>query len=439
MPEVELLIRDCLAGTSLWNVNYLQCEMVSHFAQRRASNAKVSASPTPIDVTNELIGSINAYNDAQVAEYRAHNPLGDRAIDPYEPDRPDGADALIAAGMLAPVPLWTKGVRFYITFDHPRRALSPAQVADVEKRIEAKCEEVRRRWARRDPNGVEPQISFYSGTGTMTDFLVLSRAPYGHFHAFVRDFVLGLWSIGLGDLHQMRPYSQVLADEMFSDFHEHRPTVESTNIDSEVLLGGESETREFKASFALDVRRVWRDGVYDKSPIMTDNVIKAVCGLLNSRDGGVVAIGVLEVERETQKVKDAAKLLEWAKAEFAYDAVRDEKGQLPNLVLGVQLEYGPGRIYSDLDKYLSAIRDSLKAKIEPSPWSWLRMVARSISGRDVVVISVRPAETWCYATVAKSDQPQFFVREAASTRAYHGLEADLYKHANPRPTRSAAN
>lgn len=433
--EIENRLRDCLAGTNLWNVNYIQCTTVSHWARRPAARTGIPQDRAKTDVSNELINSVNAYNDAQVTAFRALDPLLDSPPEIRTPDRPDGVDALVAEGLLLEIPVMTRGVRFYITFDHPRRALSPAELTDVIERIDKKCDEVKRVWAARDPNGVEPQISFYSGIGTMTDFLVLARAPYGHFHAFVKDVVLGLRTISLDKLHQMRPYTHVLADEMFSDFQEHRPTVESTNIEQEIASASESETREFKASFALDVRRVWREGRYEKSTIMTDNVIKAVCGLLNSRDGGVLAIGVLELEREVQKLSDSDRLLVWAREEFKYKAQPDENGVLPNLVMGVKMEYGRGRPYPDSDRYLGAIRDALKDNIQPSPWSWLRQVVRTVSEREVVLISARPADTWCYAKLSKSEQLQFFVREAASTRAYQGLEADLYKNANPRPRR----
>lgn len=160
-----------------------------------------------------------------------------------------------------------------------------------------------------------------------------------------------------------------------------------------------------------------------------------MCGLLNSPDGGTLVIGVLEVEREMER-GEASRLLKWLADEFGYQVPKDSGGDLrrplPNAVLGVEHEYGDTGHYRDADRYLAALRDTLKDHIEPNPWPWLRMATRSVEAREIVVLTVRSADTWCYATLIGESDPQFFVREGASTRAYRGTEADLYRRAHLR-------
>lgn len=425
--EIENQLRTRLAEHSLWDVNYMAGRTHTHWADIAGERRPLEA---PVAVADSLITSINEFNDSQARGTAV--------------TRPEGCEPLIARGVLTPIPLRWRGVRVYITFDRPRRALTPNARADVLAQIKEKCSQVRREWiaqhpvnASDDPDKTDPQISIYSGVGTMTDFFVMARAPHGDFHQFIRSLVLGLRTTNLGRVYQMRPYTYVIADRMFSEFSEHRLTVGSAGFTDEMVDANETESLEFKSSFAVNLRRYRSEGVVAADPATMDQAVKAVCGLLNSRDGGTLVIGVLETQREYEKAGRHAKdLLEWLRTTFAYDPNPDGAGEsrhpLPNAVLGVGFEFGDDGVYQDFDKYQAAIQDTLESHIEPNPWPWLRMAAREARGHEVMVISVRPADTWCYARLSKSRDLQFFVREAASTRAYSGHEADLYRSANPR-------
>ena len=109
-----------------------------------------------------------------------------------------------------------------------------------------------------------------------------------------------------------------------------------------------------------------------------------------------------------------------------------------NAILGVEHEYAPGSAYTDEDKYLAAVRDTLRMRIEPSPWPWLGIATRVIEGKQVLVLTVRPGDTWFFTNLPGESPGLFLIREGASTRAIHGSEGELYRRAYRRPGHSAS-
>lgn len=440
--EIEARLAKLLRENSLWNINYIACHTQAHWAQPHDDVSRDEddgdlpvaglTTRSPIVVSDALITQINAFNDAQVRGNPVSRPLGSQKL--IDEDK-----------VLIPIPLRTKGVRFYITFGSPQRPLTPNARADLLAQIKAKCRAIRRRWATAHPRSADddpdkkgPQISIYSGGGgTMNEFFIMARAPHGDFHEFVHTLVHGLRETSLGSVYQMRPQAYVIADRMFSELTEHLLSVESADFSEQMLYVNESETLEFKATFGVNLRRYRADGTLKRDDVIIDQVVKTVCGLLNSPDGGSLIIGVLEVHREVTKLGvHADDYLAWLKHTFNYVPRYIETDglnrTLANAVIGVGLEYSGEGPYRDADTYQGAIHDVLKDHIVPDPWPWLRMAIRRVAGVEVAVISVRPADTWCYARLSSAGDLQFFVREAASTRAYSGHEADLYKQANPR-------
>jgi hypothetical protein len=416
--DIEVRLYDLLKPASLWKADYIQCSTYAHWAQggRVATDLdEAERVPQPeIAVSDDLISPINFYNEQQFA--------GNRIA------RPDGAEELVARGVLCPISLVTKGVRFYITFGHPMVPAGRDDLKDVLARIVEMFETLDARW-KTDVEDYVPQLSVYFGQGSMTELLILARAPYGSFHPYIHEVVHGLRRVGLAR-HRMRPYTHVFADENFSEFSEKRSTA-SGHFTEDMVYGGETARLEFKASFVTDIRREWTTGVAEANDAMKDSVIKTVCGFLNSPQGGTLVIGVLEVERERSKQSSESqeKLLEWLSSTADYDRENAllPSGEYRNAILGIGREYGPGTKYRDADTYLGAIKDTLRTHIEPNPWPWTSLITQTVEGREIVVLFVRPANTWCYAKLFKEPEPQFFVREANSTRPYKGLEADLYR------------
>jgi hypothetical protein len=432
--DLELLLRQQLQDCYLWNLNYLACKTELHFSDDEIGRER------PTDgilqaVGDPLISVVNQYNEDQ---WRWHKDVEESNTS--LPTRSEEISSLVSNGTLRPVSMGIRGIRFFITFDHPRQPFRHETRRYVVKQIRAKCEEIRASWEGREEtlaSGkkrpiIPPKISIYAGAGSMTDFLVMARAPHGHFHAFVRDLVFGLRAIGLDELYEMRPYTHVISDRMFSEFKEHRVVAAEAADVGKLLKEEENESLEFKATLATNFRSLITVGRRESDPEMLDKVVKAVCGLLNSPKGGVLIIGVLEVRRELEKARSPDEYLKTLEEDFGYSPL-DDKGRqsFPNAVVGLEVDLTPGP-FPDLDRYLGHLRDLLKARIKPNPWAWLRVEVEEVEDKKICLIWVRPGDVWFYAKMGDSTNEDFYVREAASTPAYSGSESDLYKRAHPR-------
>ena len=431
--ELELMLRQHLQGCFLWNLNYLVCKTELHF-----SDGEVDCKPPSNEALEQIsdfaTGIVNSYNDEQWSRYKMGDPKAPL------PARPETVEELISNGILRPVSLATRGIRLFITFDHPRQPFRPETRDVVVGQIMEKCNEINQRWEGLEetlPSGETrevhpPKVSIYAGGGSMTDFLVMVRAPHGHFHAFVSDLIIGLRDIRLDKLYEMRPYTHVVADRMFSEFKEHRKIGTDVTDVNDLIKKEENESLEFKATLATNFRSLIVADRREPDPSRLDEVVKAVCGLLNSPRGGVLVLGILEVKRELEKSHTPEQYLEKLERDFDYSPI-DEKGErsIPHAVVGVEVDLDPGP-FPDLDRYIGHLRDSLKSRIQPNPWAWLRVTVEEVGDRRICMIWVRPGDVWFYAKMGDSDQEEFFVREGASTPAYTGAAADLYKQAHPR-------
>jgi hypothetical protein len=428
--EISTGLRTFLGGTTLGPVDYLACHTRTHWAKSQAGVSGRAGAAELESVGEDVVSAVNAFNRAQFNEQTAL-------------PRPTGSEGLIAARVLAPISLETRGIRMFVLFDRARRA-GDNYHEDVLDRLTRGCESIEREWSETHaqdsppPWPTGPQFSIYSGQGPLSDFLIMARAPHGDFHDFTQLLITRLRELGLAKTYHIRPYTFVIADRLFTDFQEQRAS--SADITPETLRGQEHETLEFKATFAVNLRRWRSDGTRTPDEQVKDQVVKSVCGFLNSLEGGSLIIGVLEAEREYVKANAAgsgAEFLAWLTESFHYRPDVDDSGALirplPNALIGVKNEYdGPKTAYRDADKYYGAIRDVLRERIEPNPLGWLRVGEREIEGQSFAIVTVRPADTWCYAKLSNSREPQFFVREAASTRSAAGREAELYREADPR-------
>jgi hypothetical protein len=415
--QIWLALRDC----KLWNVSYLACRTETHWSDSTKEEVGAEQWPGPYD---PVIREVNEFNRLQT--------------ETGEPQpRTASISKLVNLGVLRPIPTNTRGVRFFITFDHPRSPFTRGGRKEALRSIVAKCDEVRKRWCECDLEVEDPQISVYEGGGTMSDFLVMARAPYGYFHKFVGEITSALRSAGLDNLWDMRPYTHVMADEMFSEFTEERPIDTSVAFD---FSSDEDESVEFKATFSMNFRTFMATGREEADPKMKAIVARSVCGLLNSPGGGTLAIGMLEVPRELERANtQQAKLQYLSKlqdrfdypGEFADDDM-DIPAKLPNALIGIEAEVGDGRLFPDKDKFTGQLTEALRTAISPNPWPWLTVDFPEEGGRHVCLVRAGPADIWFYAKSPEGKHEEFYVREASSTRLLVGTEADDHKGAHPR-------
>jgi hypothetical protein len=410
--EVGSKLEAVLEGLTMWNIDYLSCHTALHWAEVETQLAEWP------EMGDRAIAEVSEFN---------HRQFEQKELIP----RPPAVEKLIEGGVLKVVPIDTRGIRFFIVFDHPRHPFNPRTRRSALTTIKKTCAEVIiDDWGQRDLDGVAPpQASIYEGSGTMTEFLIMVRAPHAHFHAFVRDLVLALRSSGLDDSFDIRPYTHVIADRMFSRFAEDRPASGDRRIDVEQ---DENESLEYKATFGLNVRALIETGEQGVDPRMTHAVVRAICGLLNSPHEGELVIGVLETRRMLERTKDKLGLLTQLRDHFKYEIDPKELVDPPNAVIGINVEIGEGKNFSDLDVYRQRITEVLRDYIKPNPWPFLNMEIREDAGQPLCVVKVKPGGVWFYAKSLEGKEGEFYVREAGSTRAYTGAEADLYKKAYPR-------
>jgi len=410
--EVEFHLDETLRGLKLWNINYLIGHTTRHWA-----DTEIDPEHWPT-IDDRIIAEVSEFNRSQVQG--------------REVSRPAKIEELIKAGVLKVIPTDTRGIRFFIVFDHPRVAFNRGNRRQALNTILRICDEILEDWRSRDLAVPCPPVSIYDGAGTMTEFLVMARAPHTYFHEFVREMVIKLRQAGLDDQYDMRPYTHVIADRMFAEFAEDRPLL-AERVEPEInFTEQETESLEYKASFALNVRAYLETGEQKIDDRIMHGLVRAVCGLLNSPRGGRLVIGVLETRRELERIKDKDRYLDALKEKFDYEVEPDAQADPPNALIGIEAEIGEGKNFTDPDVYQQRLGKVLVDQVKPNPWPFLRISLSKARGRSVCVIEVEPGNDWFWALSLDGKHEKFYVREAGSTRAYSGVEGDLYKRANPR-------
>ena len=409
----------------LRNIDYFLGREVLHQSERVDYSIDDSALEHP------QVELINQYNDEQIAAYLRGTPTPEQ--------RPQDAQSLEEQKLLKPVDLSRRGIRMLITFTHPNISLSPPTREWVKNQLLEVCKEIDREWG--DPKFEHPAaVSLHVGSGSMTEFLLFVRAPHRHFHAFAKDLTgARLPSLGL-HTHGMRAYTTVLADEIFHDARE-RLSIPTLRIptERELVNGAESERFELKSTFALNLRRYRSTGEVADADEIRLSVVKAVCGFINAPRGGVTIIGVLEAERELQKITGKGmhedrglEYLQWIKEMTGVDAVRKNDGTLANVILGIEIETGPGLVYEDRDTFERAVEATLRSQIEPNPMPFVSLAIVEVASKHVAVLSARPSSVWHFVRDASGTADDFYVREGVSTRLYGGVERELYQRFHAR-------
>jgi hypothetical protein len=417
--DVELALFGELGDLDIRNIEDFTCRTRFHWARTKLIEDELDQLPI---VDDETVHAVNEFNERQMRG--EHVPRDGHIQD------------LVESNIVVPVPTDTRGVRFFITFGTANyQAFTPKMREAILDLIQDKCTAVAEAWTN-VPDCTDPQFSIYYGRGRRIEYLIMVRAPHPRFHDFVRDLVLGLRETQLSGVFGMRPYTHVIADQMFSDFSEQRSlTLDEETGDSQInVFSDESETLEFKATFAIDFRSLRAVGRREQDATRINAFAHAVCGLLNSPSGGTLVVGVLETRRELERAPRPDEYLNWLTENFGYHP-GDNVGmrELPNAVVGIETEVGPEGPFADRDKYLQRMTEALRTLITPAPLPFVRIEFQpTANGRTVCVLRVRPADTWFYVKAADGKHLEFVVREAVSSRVYDGAESDLYKQAHPR-------
>jgi hypothetical protein len=409
--DLEEQLEEALDRLRLWKNNYLIVSTSNHWARVKTDSDYWPALDDPV------ISEVAAFNQAQLEKEPA--------------DRSERLQELIDQGALLVIPTDTRGIRMFIIFDHPREPLNRGARKHVFGTIQTACDMACREWHKEHPDQEASHVSVYGGTGPMTDFLVMARAPYGYFHEFVGQLSGALRATGLDEQYDIRPYTHVIADEMFAKFSENRPVkangAPKLDIDEE-----ETESLEYKATFALNVRRLIETREQTSDARVKHGVVRAVCGLLNSPNGGRLMIGILETRRELERTKDKLGYLTRLREEFGVEVESNQIESPPNALIGIEAEIGVDKLFPDVDRYQQQLRKTLQEGITPNPLLFTTLEIRKEGERRICVLTVQPGNVWFWGRDLEGKHEEFYVREAGSTRTYSGMEGDLYRRAHPR-------
>ncbi len=421
--DLALSFENALSHLSLYSHDYtvVHSTLLHWIWQSVGVESNSPRRPTSDDlarVTDAEVTELSQYNAATFSAYMD----GDSPRMPPPP----WIDDYITRDLIRPIPLGRRGMRFYLRFDHPRRPFRRPERDSVARQIAQILNDVANRTRIRLHLTEDVQLSLYVGSGPMTDFLILGRAPDGHFYSFVRDLIFRLLELELGRTYGMRTYTELFASRDFFDFREH-PTSQFTPSHITLLDQPESEILEFKATLSLDVHRYLVTGERHENRAVTESSVKAICGLLNSPNGGRLVIGALEVERELERVPDRQATLEKLRAECPIYPPAPESDAGSNVLKAL---FGIEADQQDWDSFTLKLQDTLRSMITPSPLAFISIEPIQYQGRTLAVVTARPSSTWFYVRV--KDSYEFYVRELASTRAYSGPEVDWYRRANPR-------
>ena len=421
--DLGIVFDEGLSHLSLYQHDYAQIySTFLHWAWQDVTDGETTPpAPTAEDLTivdDANVVELDSYNSVALAATLSNSPV------PKEP--PKWVGDYVKRNLLRPISVGLHGVKFYVRFDQPRRPLRRMERDSITRRMRLVLSSAAVRARSSYPElEHDVQLQLYVGTGPMTDFLIIGRAPDRHFYSFTRDLIYHLHDLDLDHTHYMRTYTQIFSHRDFIEFVES-PLSQVVGADISLLNEPESESVEFKATFAFDVHRYLMTKEREASKAVTESIVKAVCGLLNAPAGGRLVIGALELERELERVRDRAAALELLSSEFPIYPAADGGRYNPNAkaVIGIEADF------DDWDRFVLRLEELLRNNINPAPLAYISIQRLPYRGRTLAVVKARPSTNWFYARA--KDTYEFFVRELASTRAYYGPEADMYRRAAPR-------
>jgi len=176
------------------------------------------------------------------------------------------------------------------------------------------------------------------------------------------------------------------------------------------LEADESQYLEIKASLSLDVSRYANTGVKERSETSEDEVLQAVCGMLNTPENGQVIIGLLERDHKDHS--------QWG-----------EKLDLPNqgncIVFG--LEEGDFEVLTrskknaNEDAFKLHFYNLLDGKISPSPREYVKLDFKKVLERTIAVVTVDSPDTK-HVFIDDKKRQRYFVRRDNSTIEQNILE-----------------
>jgi hypothetical protein len=444
--DFRFTLESALQLEGVFSIEYMVVTKTDlHWAWRdpETGGMRLPRPSTELSVSNEQAQRITEYNRDIVAWVR--EATKDDLLDPDQvqhqndlsraPIPPSWIRDYEDAHLLRPISLIEPGINFYITFDHPVRTLKRPQKDDVLVRIRRECEQVAAQALQLGHTTSFPQMSLYEGYGTMSEFLIFCRAPDRHFYHFMRRLVFGLLGERIAQLYKMRTYTHVIADRNFLELQEYPITTEEVILDESLLDQPESESVEFKASVALDVRKYLQDEIAERNGKVEEGVYRTICGFLNAPEGGILVIGALEIARELERIKvpEPVYLELLSSKGLALSPPHEADTPLnpaTKALLGLNVEMGLKMGFTDEDTFIRRLVTQIADRIQPNPMNYINIKTFQVGDKLFGVVQVKASELWYYMNSEQG--PKFLVRELARTRPYEGVEGEYFRRMHPR-------
>ncbi|HEV2858929.1 MAG TPA: hypothetical protein VGW80_11070 [Solirubrobacterales bacterium] len=388
-------VTDLIAGLDLPEVrraDYMEVRKIhEHWVH---AEGQPGPSPELTDLTSELVTRIN-----------------------QESHKVDGEDLrnYVRAGLIAPVSE-QQGVKFFIAVMASIGNSASINFTDVlVDHVSGILD---------DAADIVEGRSIYAGDG-FARLLLMGRFPGHAYFDFMERVILQLnnkymrqlfsarTSTGFGATRNPLLGQDLLSPKKVAAAHEEELPLDGEKDaaaeDLDVLLEeGENQYVEVKASAFLNLDRL----VHQSMPSWDDlrpELVKAVCGLLNQRNGerATLIIGAVETHRYRKWLNENRQSLA-------------EIGEFT--ILGLEEDNPSG----DWDLYQRRLADSLNAAIEPSPLPYMTLaLERHIHGetvKKVMRIILTPSGRPFY----DRDGQKLWVRQGAQVKELRGREHDEF-------------
>lgn len=276
------------------------------------------------------------------------------------------------------------------------------------------------------------QLSLYDTLGSESaSFVIMGRVDGARFYEAIQRLYATLTETGFRWYFEIRPYTYLTGSPGFAMFQDALPVdlaearaARMGNLEGiETLLNSdESATLEFKGSFYVQIRKWLLDDTFEPSDeLFVTGIAREVAAFLNSTPGGVLLVGVLEEERELERIPKGSLV-----------AAREKLSVLPSRggkrITGLEIDVKVRKLLGDRDRAERHVVEKLGSLLDAPPTAGLVEVSfHEVEGRTVTVLAVDSYPASGDFAYLRSEQSVLYVRRGGSTEPLSGTDADAYR------------
>lgn len=408
LPRMEEEVGNALIDLAYEDSEYFEVSsIVRHWVWATDEPETPMSFPNPNDLlvkpTTPLLVRINRYVN------------GDLMHDELTADEQELVQSLQSKSLLTALEP-SNGIKYVIVIKRSIAAGSRQARRNLLAEIAKACDGVRAKYG--------SEISLYDGN---IEYLVIGRFPYADFHDGMESLLAALNQSGLANFFLSRTFTAIALQPGFFAYQD-LVSVEAAEASGtppleDLLLEGETDDREFKASVFANVSRFLNKD--EPAPerdrlVALEGVVKTVCGMLNSRLPGTIVVGVGEATRLMER-------LAVPRRERAQEILGAFTVYGDYVLFGLDMDTwaNPGQTW---DEYVRSVQQVLSSNITPDPAPYVQISREGFRGKDFMIIRTSPPSTeWFYVEDERSTR--FFVRVNAMTRELRGRDQDVFKAA----------